>query len=348
MFPFAKFPNQGEKGLIDRQVLTTYQQSADRAVEWLVEQMTGDGSFQVPVKDLAFYYKAPYVLYISGKIQEANHLLSYIQRAFGRENGDFTSFPDLKSVNENFIEYWAYMNGWIALTAQKMGRFDVAYRGYDYLQSFYHPRHGGFTTRKPYGQNDNISDVLTTAHLGLVALYLGDLSKAKTSGHLIQTILFLQPDKQREFYLRMDDNGKLITDFVEDASTFFRVSATQPNQPYFMLGYPIAFLGKLFAATNDGQYIDTAKDYLDFLLRCQGNLRTFHYSHKVAWGAAILAKITKDERYADLAKSIADHLVQTQNPDGRWLPDEPAYTYFDQTAEIAIWMREICGEFSDM
>ena len=50
--------------LIDQQVLTTYQQSADRAVKWLVGQMKEDGAFQVPVKDLAFYYKVPLTFYI--------------------------------------------------------------------------------------------------------------------------------------------------------------------------------------------------------------------------------------------------------------------------------------------
>ena len=300
----------------------------------------------MPVQDLACYYKAPYLLYISGKNQEAHECLNYIQGSFGRQNGDFTTSPDVKSVNENFIEYRAYMNGWIALSAQKMGRFDVAYPAYDYLQSFYHSQNGGFTTHKPYGQGEDTIDVLTTAHLGLVALYLGDLKKAKSAGHVIQTFLYLQPNAKKGFYLRIGDNGELITTFPEEASMLFQVKADQPNQAYFMLGYPVAFLGKLFAATNDARLIDTAREYLDFLLGCDGNLRAFHYSHKVAWGAAILARITKDERYADLAKSIADFLVQTQSQDGRWLPEEPPFTFFDQTAEIAIWMREISGEFS--
>ena len=316
-------------------------------MEWLAGQMKENGSFQVSEEDLACYYKAPYLFYISGKTQEAHQMLSYIQRAFGQENGDFTTSPDLKSVNGTFIEYWAYMNGWIALTAQKMGRFDVAYRAYDYLESFFHSRHGGFTTQKPYGQNENTTDALTTAHLGLVALYFGDLRKATSAGDLMQTFLVLQPKPQEGFYLRLRDNGDLITDFPENSSSFFHVKATEPNQAYFMLGYPIAFLGKLFAATKDSRYIETAKEYLEFLLTCQGNIDTFHYSHKVAWGAAILGRITKNERYAELARSIADFLVQTQGPDGRWLPDEPAYTFFDQTAEIAIWMKEICNEFSD-
>ena len=336
----------GRDNSMDKKVLKTYRQRADRAVEWLVAQLTSDGALHLPVDDLACYYKIPYLFFISGKIQEANSVLSYIQRTFGCENGDFATSRDQKSENGAFVEYWSYMNGWIALSAQKMGRFDVAYPAYGYLQSFYHPRHGGFTTQHPYGQHDSTIDVLTTAHLGLAALYLGDLKKAKTAGHLLQSMFSLQPKKDEGFYLRLRDDGELITDFADESSMFFLVSATQPNQAYFMLGYPIAFLGKLSAATNDSQYVETAKAYLEFLLGCKGNLRTFHYSHKVAWGAAILENITKDNRYAELARNIADYLAQTQSQDGRWLQDEPASTFFDQTAEIAIWMREICSEFS--
>ena len=142
----------------------------------------------------------------------------------------------------------------------------------------------------------------------------------------------------------MNDEGNLITEYPGESALFFLVSATQPNQAYFMLGYPIAFLGKLYSATQDSNYLITAKEYLEFLLTCQGNLRTFHYSHKVAWGAAIMARLVKDSRYTELAKSIADYLVASQSQDGRWLMDQPAYIFFDQTTEIAIWMKEISNE----
>ena len=331
---------------MDQQTLRTYQQSSERAVEWLAAQLNNDGSFQVSRHDLACYYKAPYLFFISGNIEEANRVLSYIHKTFGRENGDFATSIDRKSENVAFVEYWAYMNGWIALTAQKMGRFDIAYPAYDYLQTFFHPKLEGFTTRNPYGQDDNTVDVLTTAHLGLVALYFGNLKKAKAAGQLIQTILSLQPNTKKGFFLRLTDEGNLITEYPGDSALFFLVSATQPNQAYFMLGYPIAFLGKLYSATQDSHYLHTAKEYLEFLLTCQGNLRAFHYSHKVAWGSAMMAKLTKDSRYTELAVSIADYLVATQSQDGRWMTDQPAYTFFDQTAEIAIWMKEISSELS--
>ena len=52
--------------------------------------------------------------------------------------------------------------------------------------------------------------------------------------------------------------------------------------------------------------------------------------------------------YCFLSQGIADNLVSIQDADGAWLINEPAYTSFDQTAEIALWLREISAELSDV
>ena len=111
-----------------------------------------------------------------------------------------------------------------------------------------------------------------------------------------------------------------------------------------MIGYPIAFLGKLYLATTDSEYLATALNYLDFTMGCHSSIRAFHFSHKVAWGAAIIAGITKEGKYTAFAEKIVDHLLAIQDADGAWLKNEPAHTSFDQTAEIAIWLREIISE----
>ena len=51
-----------------------------------------------------------------------------------------------------------------------------------------------------------------------------------------------------------------------------------------------------------------------------------------------------DQRCVELATAIADHLLDIQDPSGAWLTDQPAHTMFDQTAEIAIWLKEISAE----
>lgn len=357
---------------MERLFLEKYALSSEKAVNWLESRLTEDGSYGSEVRDLACYYKSPLLFYISGKAEAANRVLNYIKSRFMRSNGDFTTEGNTKSENVAFVEYWAYINAWIAIASQKMGRFDVAYPAYQYLTSFYHPHLGGFTTKKPYesgGKNlfssqsflldssslnnhksyesdgQNVLDVLTTAHLGLAALYFGDLEKAKNAGNLLQKIIAIQPDIKSRFYLRIDDNESLLTKFSEKIELFFNVSATQPNQAYFMIGYPIAFLGILYRATGDDICLKTGQKYLEFASKCSG-IDSFHFSHKVAWGAAIIANLTKDIEDAKISTNIADYLLSIQAEDGAWFKDEPAYISFDQTAEIAIWLREISTELS--
>lgn len=328
--------------------LPYYQLSSDRAKNWLASQFTEKGYaiHRFYLDDLACYYKSPLLFYLSAKPELAHQALTYIKTHFLRDNGDFTTQGNLKSANGALVEYWAYMNGWIAITAQRMGRFDVAYPAYEYLKTFYHPQLGGFTTHQPSETEPNGVDVLTTAHLGLTALYFGDLEKGKTAGNLLQRFLDIQPDLQAGFYLRMDDGGNLLTEFPDEKALFFQVSLTQPDQAYFMIGYPIAFLGKLYLATQNDAYLQTAKGYLDVALGYHEMLIMCYSSHNVAWGAAIIANITHEPKYANFAIKIADYLLTIQQEQGPWLKNIPVHTSFDQTAEIAICLKEISTELS--
>ena len=98
-------------------------------------------------------------------------------------------------------------------------------------------------------------------------------------------------------------------------------------------------------AGGNAEFLETAAQYLDFAMGCHSSIRAFHFSHKVAWGAAIVARLTQKAEYAEFAASIVDYLLSIQAASGVWLETEPVHTTFDQTAEIAIWLREIGREF---
>ena len=325
--------------------LSTYLESSEKAIHWLETHINEKGNYGESITDLACYYKSPYLFYLSGKTTLANKCLTYLKNSFLQDNGDFAAQNAMKSENAALNEYWAYINGWITLAAQKMGRFDVAYSAYSYLKSFYCDKLGGFKTHKPEEKNNPV-DILTTAHLGLTCLYFGELEKAKTSGRLLQKILEIQPNLDAGLYLRINQQEQLITEFSQENAVFYVVSATEPNQAYFMIGYPIAFLGKLYLATQNNDYLETAKQYLDFACQCNESIRLFHFSHKVAWGASIIANLTRETQYVNLSMEIADSLVSLQDSEGSWFKDQPTYTSFDQTAEIAIWLREISTELN--
>jgi hypothetical protein len=118
------------------QALQKYKHGSEKAVQWLMSHFKEDGSYGSNIQDLASYYKSPYLLYLSGRVEESYQLLAYIKHKFMQDNGDFVTAEDIKSENKAFGEYWAYINGWLALTAHKLGRFDVAYPAYQYLLSF--------------------------------------------------------------------------------------------------------------------------------------------------------------------------------------------------------------------
>ena len=59
------------------------------------------------------------------------------------------------------------------------------------------------------------------------------------------------------------------------------VDGKEPNQCWWSLGYPIAFLAHLHMATDDPAYLATAETILSFARRCHPDLRASIVSHKV-------------------------------------------------------------------
>ena len=333
--------------------LEAYRQAALRGAAWLAGQLRPDGSFGPEVADLASYYKSPQAFLTAGRADLAYRVLGHVERTFLRADGDVTTAPrssrgetgtTFKSEDPPLAEYYPYMNAWIAIGAQKLGRFDVVRRVYPFVRSFFHELHGGFIIHAPAGQGDDVTGAFITSHLGLAALYCGEPERARRAGDYLLRLLDLQPDLDHGLYLRRDAGGDLITDFPEEQAPFHVVRAREPFQLYFFVGYPIAYLARLAEATGEGAYLDGARAYLDFARGADDSLYRFHFSHKVAWAASIVARLTGDARARDTATRITDYLVSIQDSSGGWLAEEPATTRFDQSAEIVTWMLEICAE----
>lgn len=325
-----------------------YLDASERAVNYLVSQMQPDGSY-AGTTDLAAHYKSPTTLYAAGRVAEANRIVDYIKANYLQPDGDVMTSPGFKSGDGAYIEYYHYTNAWIAMGTQRLGRFDVAVPVHNYLLPYYNKHQGGFNTNHAYHPSDKagtVTDTLSVSHGGLMALYFGDKKKAKAAGDLLLDMIKKQDDLATGFYLRMDWKGRIIKDYPAEMEVFYLVSATQPNQAYFFVGYPIAYLGLLSRATGDDRYQQGANDYLNFALSTTGNIRSFFFAHKVAWGAAINAKNTGNPVYAQLARDICDHLVSIQQPNGQFLPELGVFGSYDQTSEIALWLRYVHAELN--
>lgn len=174
--------------------------------------------------------------------------------------------------------------------------------------------------------------------------WCADVARAKEVGECISLFVDKQPDLNQHFLLRMaGSTGELVTKFPDDQANFYRLSRTEKNQLHFLLGYPVFFLYFLRQATGEDKYIQTAEKILSFVLKCDESMYTFFLSHKAAFGAGLVSKATGKVDYKDLCQRIVSHLLTLQTSEGDFVKDLPLLARLDQSAEIAVWLRELAN-----
>ncbi len=314
-----------------------------RTFDWLEARLDlTTGSFGSDAHDLAAYYKAPAAMHLAGRPRAAYALVDFIAKSFLQPDGDFLTEPGKKTSDAVLSNYPGYLNGWIIMGAHRSSRFELSHKGWEYFRRYQDPQSGACLLEGPFQQAQKSQrEILMTAHLGLAALYMGDLRAGEAAGDALIRFYESQPDPTHKLYLRMDSHGELVTTFPAEATILHVIDASQAGQAWFFVGYPIAFLSILHRATGNQRHLDAARSHAEFALACGERLTKEHFGHKAGWGAALLFEATGDERYRDLARAVAESLMASQAPDGGFLPDAPLVSRLDQSAEVAQWLLEI-------
>ncbi|XP_045184057.2 uncharacterized protein LOC123542323 [Mercenaria mercenaria] len=328
--------------------------SSHKASDLLAGKVGPDGILQDSKVsgDLCSQYKLATLLLISGHTAKAHRLLDRIKRDFMQADGDLISFPEKserrrKSASFPLSHFWTYMNAWIAMGAHRMGRFDISFPAFNFCKTFFHPDYQlvSVTERLADVNDESTMDCLSTAHFGLFCLYMGDLETAKQCGEGLLKLMAAQPNFEKEVLLRMSvKTGSLIANPPANMEPFYIVKQDSANQLYFFLGYHGIFMVKLFQATKDQKFLESAKAIIDFALTCHESICVFSFSHKVAYAAALLAVETKEAKYRRFAIGIGEYLISIQTEEGFFCKEMDLIDKYDQTAEIAIWLQELNNE----
>ena len=310
-----------------------------KTVDYFLNNLQSNGSYGTEVSDLACYFKSPMMFLAAGYDSQANHMLDYIQKTF-RFNGDFRTATNEKSAEQEYNEYWTYIDGWIIRAAQKLNRTDITNSTYAYIDG-YSSKNGGYLTHRIETNDDGITDVLTTANIGFLQLEHGNIERAMQAGDYLLNVLDKQADLTNGFYLRLDKNDQLITVYPSEMSWAYVVQKNEPQQAYFMLGYPIGFLTLLHEKSKEMKYLKCAKEYMNFALSCHEDIYSSTVSHKLAWSAALLLQYDdrSKEKYFNLIERIVDSFVKQQSNDG--LTPGSINSSYDQSSEVAYWFLEI-------
>ncbi|HWM88213.1 MAG TPA: hypothetical protein VNO33_20305 [Kofleriaceae bacterium] len=318
--------------------------SAHHAVARLASELREDGSYGPRHQDLASYYKSPALFLAAGRWDLADRVLGFIAQRFLREDGDFQTPEAGKTDDPELAARPGYPNGWIAVAAQRLGRFEVSEPAWSHFKRYFHPGLGGGCVEGPHepGAARRI-DMLMTAHLGLSALFFGDGEVAHRAEQVLVRFLDQQPEPAARMLLRMDESGALVQELAGEQTRDHQVRADASDQAWPSIGHAIGFLALLHRITGSGEALRAARGYLDFALACPvlpGEPR----AHQVAWAAALLGEISQAPPYFDLSVAIARVLMAGQGSGGLWRDadgDVAPHTSFDQTAETALCLLEI-------
>lgn len=327
----------------------TFSAAARRAADWLLSQQLDDGSLGPERRDIMYYCKVPQLLQSMGHAHAANRMIDYVARNFQQQDGRFANSPTDKTIDPVAREYEAYIDGWLAIAAHRGGRFELARPAWARLRRFSNPGFGGFCLTGHYrGDGSDVIELLTTAHLGMTALFCGELPLALAAGHCLRRFWEHQPEPGRRLLLRMDDTGEFIVDWPDDAAHLHVVDNSKPGQAWFFVGYPIAFLVMLTHATSNSAnlaraHLATAKAFAGFAERSGDALLADHHADAVAWGLGLLAKVTADPKYRELAESIARGVIARQSEDGTWQDGGSDLDRVHQTAETALRLFEMAS-----
>ena len=341
------------------------EEAAKRASGWLASQLTEMGNYRgkdarLPsgvypdTDDIGCYYKSIYTLRASGQSAAAAACLSYVVKRFQSPEGDFFNTPEVRSSGSYGPVYCQlYQNAWLMRGAAALYWFGLARRTLDFMNTQREPTSGGYYTI--VNSKTGIMDSNSIAVGAYSCILGGQLDKARQSCDFLLRLLGNQKDAGI-LWSRCRKDGQPITDLSDvqpKNHRYVRVSATEPEQAYWIWGWPMNEMIALYELTGEKKYLDGAIKIFDFLAASHAHAFGFTTSGKNAWGAAKLFRITGDKRYLDKAMSQMQYILDHQHADGYMLGEgvkdesgQPRRTTFDFTADFASWLIDNAAEFA--
>ena len=324
--------------------MNRFREARDKGCGYLLKQLREDGSFGSPERGAVEYYKAPTAFLVCGETNAANRLLHWVRLMGKTPDGDFGPRPaDAEQ------EYWyAYYNSWLITGAQRLGQFDLAEEGMEFLMGFWDPDTGGFYSSYDERDADTKEDLWVVSGCGQAALYTGRIDVARGVGNWMQRVMQGQPNYPAQMYTVYSLAEGLITQpQPDDEIRYVLNSDAERDQFFFHPGIAGGFLAKLYQATGEEEWLELAKEYMRFAEGAGDYLFKLLRAGKVGWAASVLYTLTGERKYRDMAVRVGDNLIEAQSEDGSWAMPELEMSRNDATAEMVVWLDEIYQVIKD-
>lgn len=316
---------------------------------WLLRHQRPDGSWEeLPDPQLGAFYKGSWAFALTGQPKAAHRLLNYVHARYMTPDGDFA--PRTALIHQ--VAHYLYINAYFIIGSMAVGRYEIAMPALRFLAAQQDVRSGGFFSIPTPPGTPGGTDTISTSAAGVACLSAGHLEAACRAGDYLADILEQQSTTSAYFYTALTPDGVLDTAASESEVRWWRViDLHAPDQCWYALGLPFAFLVLLRQASERTVYCTVAERYCALLERCV-NAWEGPSSGKAAWGCAMLYRITGQARYRELALQVARYIIGHQEADGHWILARvrgmPVATVldsvdFDVTAEYTLWLGLIAS-----
>ena len=312
--------------------MNQFKQSRDMGAIWLESQINDTGIIGNYVTD---YYKVPAALQVSGKTQSANKMIDWIRNNGLKHDGDFGPRP----TNELKSYWYTYYNTWVILGAQRLGQFDIAQKGFEFVSKFWDRKSGGFFSDVDQRNDNTYQDLWVVAGNGIAAIYTGKLEIANAVGKWMFNLMESQPNYPEKLYSVFSNSKGLITEFEGDDTRFVMSANAERDQFFFHPGIAAGFLCRLFQQTGKKEWLELAKKYMLIAEESSDFLWHTLRAGKVAWGNSLLYTSTKEEKYYDMAIRAGTNIIDQQTKFGSW--EMEGMSNIDITAEMVYWLDEV-------
>lgn len=249
-------------------------QAIRKAVDFQIGLMRPDGGYCWEGYAPDAFHKQAYSWNLVGNNEEAHRQLTWIRDHHLRENGSLilTEDPDDTTHNVDL-----YKHAWTCQGAHRLGRFDVSYPIYNFMLTCAMPC-GGFPLQ--YGMP--LARAMTTAWVGVTAIYLNDMKTAMRCADWCINLLESQPDPNK-YYFMTTPEGKLAL----EADGGECIDNTKLKQCYWEVGFEMILMDRLYQITRNERYLEYTKRYMEFLFTCREDTWAYWGSGKAALGCAM-------------------------------------------------------------
>lgn len=312
-----------------------FRDAREKGCSYLLKLCRPDGGFGNPELGLDEYYKALTAFAVCGHTRTAARLCRWILSQGITPEGDFGP----RTQNTGDFRY-TYPNAWITVGAHRLGEFGLSLRGMEFLMGFWDSASGGFFSDAARRDDETEQDIIYVGFCGLAALYTGRIDVAKSVGRWLKTVMKCQPSFPEKLYtVYSKAKGLHITSDSEIRYVVSRNATTYQN--FFQPGCAGAFLASLYQATGEREWLHLSVEYMRFAEGANDYLFSLLAAGKVGWAAALLYKITGEDKYRQMAVRVGDSIIAAQTKQGCWNFPATNTPHNGITAEMVVWLDEI-------